>query len=58
MVKKKPDFKVPITFNPEKEKDEESKEKSVAVKLTATLAGIALRNLTTEYLHIFNQGTT
>jgi hypothetical protein len=40
----KPDCKVPIPFMPEKDKDEDPKEKSVAVKLTINLAGEALPN--------------
>jgi hypothetical protein len=40
-----------LSINPEKDDDEESKEKSLAVKLTTTLEGAALPN------PIFNQGT-
>jgi hypothetical protein len=58
MAKKKPDFKVPLPFNPEKGEDQESKDKSVAVKLTTTLEGAGPPNPTTEYFQIFNQGTT
>jgi hypothetical protein len=56
MVKKKPDFKVPITFFPEKEKEEETKDKSVAVKLTTNLEGAPLPNPTTDYSKKINQG--
>jgi hypothetical protein len=48
----KPDFKVPIMFIPEKDKDEDPKEKSVAVKLTTNLAVETLPNPTTEFQHL------
>ena len=61
MVKKKsgkPDFKVPIPFTAEKVKDEDLKDKAVAVKLQTTVAGAPLMNPITEFQPIFNQGTT
>jgi hypothetical protein len=60
MVKKKsnkPDCKVPLPFILEKDKDEDPKERSVAVKITTNLAGEALPNPTTEFQPIFNRGT-
>jgi hypothetical protein len=53
-----PDYKVPIPFIPEAEKDpNEGYKKRVSMKLTLDINGAFIDNPTTQVQHVYNQGT-
>jgi hypothetical protein len=53
-----PDYKVPIHFIPEAEKDpDEGDKKEVSMKLTLDINGAFINNRTTQVQPVYNQGT-
>jgi hypothetical protein len=53
-----PDYKVPISFTPEREKDpDEGDKKGVLMKLTLDINGKFIDNPTTQVHPVYNQGT-
>jgi hypothetical protein len=53
-----PDYKVPVPFIPETEKDtDEGDKKGVSMKLTLDINGVFIDNPTTHVHPVYNQGT-
>jgi hypothetical protein len=53
-----PDYKVPVPFIPETEKDpDEGDKKGVSIKLTLDINGEFIDNPTTQVQPVYNQGT-
>jgi hypothetical protein len=53
-----PDYKVPVPFIPEAEKDpDEGDKKGVSIKLTLDINGAFIDNPTTQVHPVYNQGT-
>jgi hypothetical protein len=53
-----PDYKVPLPFIPEAEKDlDEGDKKGVSMKLTLYIDGAFIDNLTIQVQPVYNQGT-
>jgi hypothetical protein len=53
-----PDYKVPIPFIPETEKDpDEGDKKGFSMKLTLDITGDFIDSMTTQVLPVYNQGT-
>jgi hypothetical protein len=53
-----PDYKVPLPFIPETEKDpDEGDKKGVSMKLTLYINGVFIDNQMTQVQPVYNQGT-